>query len=121
MQQSFSLNNFVIRPSASNPGNGVSEVVLLSHRRGKKLNKTTQNNKKPHKVSQVQMQYSFSKFFSMQLYFSCCLIKGREKKKESGDSSMNGYLRLWLTCPLLSACYAGGFIYADLRMILALT
>jgi hypothetical protein len=57
----------------------------------------------------------------MQMYFSCCLIKGREKKKESGDSSMNGYLRLWLTCPLLSACYAGGFIYADLRMILALT
>jgi hypothetical protein len=27
------------------------------------------------------MQYSLSKFLSMQVYFSCCLIKGREKKK----------------------------------------
>jgi hypothetical protein len=26
------------------------------------------------------MQLSFSKFFSMQVYFSCCLIKGKEKK-----------------------------------------
>jgi hypothetical protein len=33
-----------------------------------KQNKTAQNNnKKPHKVSQVQMQYSFSTFFSMQV------------------------------------------------------
>jgi hypothetical protein len=48
------------------------------------------------------MQYSFSKFFSMQLEFGCCLIKGREEKnKESGDSSVNGYLRLQLTCLLL--------------------
>jgi hypothetical protein len=27
------------------------------------------------------MQYSFSKFFSMQVKFGCCLIKGRKKKK----------------------------------------
>jgi hypothetical protein len=70
MQQNFSLNNFDVRPSASNPGDGVSEVVLpLSHQRGTKSNKnkTAQNQKKPHKVSQVQMQYSFSKFFSMQV------------------------------------------------------
>jgi hypothetical protein len=35
-----------------------------------KPNQTTQNKtkqKKHHKVSQVQMQYSFSKFFSMQV------------------------------------------------------
>jgi hypothetical protein len=70
-----------------------------------KQNHTKQNKKKPHKVSQVQMQYSFSKFFSRQVLFGCFLIKGREReKKESGDSSVNGYLRLWLTCPLLSAC-----------------
>jgi hypothetical protein len=50
------------------------------------------------------MQYSFIKFFSMQVYFSCFLIKGREReKKESGDSSVNGFLQLWLACPLLSA------------------
>jgi hypothetical protein len=36
MQQSFSLNNFGVSPSASNPGDGVSEVVLLSHQRVKK-------------------------------------------------------------------------------------
>jgi hypothetical protein len=40
--------------------------------KGKKLektkqNKTTQNKKKTHKVSQVQVQYNFSKFFSMQV------------------------------------------------------
>jgi hypothetical protein len=29
---------------------------------------------------------------------------GREKKKVSGDRSVNGYLRLWLGWPLLSAC-----------------
>jgi hypothetical protein len=41
----------------------------------------------------------------MQVYFGCCLIKGRERgKKKSGDRSVNGYLRLWLACLLLSAC-----------------
>jgi hypothetical protein len=52
MQYSFSLNNFGVRPSASSPGDGVSEVVLsLSHQRGKKL-KTKQHKtkiKKPTK------------------------------------------------------------------------
>jgi hypothetical protein len=38
-----------------------------------------------------------------------------EKKKESGDSSVNGYLRLQLTCPLCQPAVAGGVIYADLR------
>jgi hypothetical protein len=65
MQQSFSLNNFGVSPSASNPADGVSEVVLLlSHQRGKQ-NKTKQ--KKHNKISQVQMQYSFSKSFIVQL------------------------------------------------------
>jgi hypothetical protein len=41
MQESFSLNNFGVRPSVSNPGDGASEVVLwLSHQRVKKLEKT---------------------------------------------------------------------------------
>jgi hypothetical protein len=39
---------------------------------------------------------------------------GREKKK-SGDRSVNGYLRLWLACPLLSACCCWGIIHTDLR------
>jgi hypothetical protein len=38
--------------------------------------------RKHHKVFQVQMQYSFRKFFSMQVQFGC-LIKGRERKKKS--------------------------------------
>jgi hypothetical protein len=37
MQKSFSLNNFCVSPSASNPGDGVSEVVLsLSYQKEKK-------------------------------------------------------------------------------------
>jgi hypothetical protein len=47
MQKSFTLNNFGVSPSASNPGVGVSEVVLLlSHQTEKqKKHKTTQNKK----------------------------------------------------------------------------
>jgi hypothetical protein len=36
--------------------------------------------------------------------------KGKKKKKESGDSFVNVYLRLRLTCLLLSTAVAGGFI-----------
>jgi hypothetical protein len=61
------------------------------------------------------MQYSFSKFFSMQVWFGCCLIKGREKKKESGDCSVNGYLGLGSPAHCCQPAVAGGFIYADLR------
>jgi hypothetical protein len=72
MQYIFSLNNFGVCSSAFNPGDGASEVVLwLSHQRGKnwkKQNKTKPHKtKNPHKLSQVQMQHSFSKFFSMQV------------------------------------------------------
>jgi hypothetical protein len=55
MQYSFSLNYFGVSPSASIPGDGFSEVVLLlSHQRKKKTkpnkqNKTTQNKIKHHK------------------------------------------------------------------------
>jgi hypothetical protein len=73
MQWSFSLNNFGAHPSASNPGDGSSDVVLVVSLKGKnkiEQNRTKENKKqkkKPHKVFQVQMQYSFSKFFSMQV------------------------------------------------------
>jgi hypothetical protein len=68
MQQSFSLNYFGVSPSASNPGGGFSEVaLLLSHQRENKTKLYKTKQKKHHKVSQVQMQYSFSKFFSMQV------------------------------------------------------
>jgi hypothetical protein len=72
MQYSFSLNNFGVSPSASNPGNSVSEVVwLLSHQRGKKptkktkqtekTNKKAKNKNKTKQKSQIQMKFeSFS-------------------------------------------------------------
>jgi hypothetical protein len=45
MQISFTVNNFDVSPSASNPGDGVSEVLSLSHQKEKKQkkNKTKQN------------------------------------------------------------------------------
>jgi hypothetical protein len=75
-------------------------------------------NKKTYKVSQVQMQYSFSKFFSMQVQFGCFLIKGRErekkKKKESGDRSVNGICGCGSPDHCCQPAVAGGVIYADL-------
>jgi hypothetical protein len=97
--------------SASNPGDGVSEVVLsLSHQRGKKLNKAKQSNTKQKKSQQKKC--SKFKCNTVSVSFSACRCSlvfvsskvGREKKKEFEDSSVNGYLRLWLTCPLLSSC-----------------
>jgi hypothetical protein len=53
---SFILNNFGLSPSASNPGDGVSEVVLsLAHQRGKKKQaKTKLNQTKPNKKKTPQ-------------------------------------------------------------------
>jgi hypothetical protein len=53
MQLSFSLKNFGVSPSASNPGgDGVSEVVLsLSHQWGKKQTKPNQT--KQHKTKKT--------------------------------------------------------------------
>jgi hypothetical protein len=63
------------------------------------------------------MQYSFRKFFSMQVYFGCCLIKGREREKKKSLETV-----LWMAicgCGLPAHCcqpaLAGGFIYADVR------
>jgi hypothetical protein len=59
------------------------------------------------------MQYSFSRFFSMQVYFGCFLIKDREREeKESGDRSVNGICGWSARC--CQPAVAGGVIYADL-------
>jgi hypothetical protein len=80
----------------------------LSHQRGKKLKKpkkpkTARNNKNPTKCPKF-------KYNTVSVSFSACrcssvIVSSKEerKKKEFGDSSVNGYLRLWLSCPLLSA------------------
>jgi hypothetical protein len=109
MQLSFSLNNFGVSSSASNPGDGVSEVVLsLSHQRRKKLkqNKTAQykNKKNPTKCPKFKCN-TVSVSFSACRCSSVVSSKTGRKNKESGDNSVNVYLRLWLTFPLLSACY----------------
>jgi hypothetical protein len=44
-----------------------SSSVVVSSKGKKAKTKHNTKQKKPHKVSQVQMQYSFSKFFSMQM------------------------------------------------------
>jgi hypothetical protein len=99
-------------------------VILLSKGKNKiNQNCTKQNKTKTQKVSQVQMQYSFSKFFSMQVCLVVVSSKvGREKRKKK-----KRVWRLfceWLSvaiwgCGLPARCcqpaVAGGFIYADLR------
>jgi hypothetical protein len=57
MQYSFGLNNFGVSPSASNPGDGVSEaVVSLSHQRGKKPKQTKANQTKQQQQQQKPPQ-----------------------------------------------------------------
>jgi hypothetical protein len=49
-------------------------------------------------MSQVQMQYSFSKFFSMQVQFSCFLIKGREREKKRVWRQVCEWLSVAVAC-----------------------
>jgi hypothetical protein len=86
----------------SNPGDGVSEVVSsLSHQRGKKT--TPKKKKAPQSVPSSNAIVSVS-FSACRCGLVVVSSKEERKKKESGDSSVNGYLWLWLACPLLSAC-----------------
>jgi hypothetical protein len=74
------------------------------------------NQSKPNKTTQKQKQKNTTKCpkfrcdtvsVSFSAYrFSSVVVssKGEREKKESGDSSVNGYLRLQLTCLMLSAC-----------------
>jgi hypothetical protein len=76
MQRSFSLNNFGVCLSVqfwrwclrccsvvvSSKGTHKVEQKCTHTKTNKQTNK-----QKPHKLSQVHMQYSFSKFFSMQV------------------------------------------------------
>jgi hypothetical protein len=73
-----------------------------------------QNKSKLHKAKQNKKPTKCPKFRcnTVSISFSSCRCSsvvvsskvGREEKKESGDSSVNGYLQLWLACPLMSAC-----------------
>jgi hypothetical protein len=99
MQWSFSLNNVGVHLSLQSWRWCLRCCSVVVSSKG--MNKVEQNyththththTHKPHQVSQVQMQYSFSKFFSMQVQFSCSLIKGREKKRKK--KSLETILRM---------------------------
>jgi hypothetical protein len=83
MQYSFNLHNFDFSPSSSNPGDGVSEIVLLSHQRGKKkTNKTIQSNsnKKPTKCPKFKCN-------TVSVSFSACrcslvVVSSKEERKK---------------------------------------
>jgi hypothetical protein len=93
-----------------------SEVILLlSHRRRKnqtKPNQTKTTTKYP-KFKCNTISVSFSACRCSSVVFSSKI--GRKKKKDSGDNSVNGYLRLWLPARCCQPAVAGGVIYADLR------
>jgi hypothetical protein len=67
---------------------------------------TYKKTKKPHLVSQVQVQYSFSKFSTCRCNLVVLSSKvERKRKKRVWRQFWEWYLHLWLACPLLSACY----------------
>jgi hypothetical protein len=70
----------------------------------KEQNRTTQNNnnKNPTKCPKFKCN-TVSESFSACRYTSGVVSSKVGRKKKSGDSSVNGYLKLWLACPLLSA------------------
>jgi hypothetical protein len=70
MQWSFSLNNLGVRLNLQSWRWCLRCCSVVVSSKG--MHKVEQNyihthTQKPHQVSQVQMQYSFSKFFSMQV------------------------------------------------------
>jgi hypothetical protein len=83
MQQSFSLNNFGVCPSASNPRDGVSKVVLsLSHQRGK--NQTKQNTTKQKKNTRKCPKFKCN---TVAVSFSACrcslvVVSSKEEREK---------------------------------------
>jgi hypothetical protein len=85
MQYSFSLNNFGVSPSASNHGDGVSEVVLsLSHQREKKPKRKKQSKTKQKNTTMCPK----FKCNTVSVSFSACrcssvVVSSKEEKKNS--------------------------------------
>jgi hypothetical protein len=88
----------------------VSKVVLsFSHERGK----------------QQQQQQIYPKIkcntVSVSPSASSVVVSSKEEKKkkgDSGDSFVNFYLRLWLTCLLCQPSAAAGFVYLEFSWML---
>jgi hypothetical protein len=94
----------VLVPQPPILGDGVSEVVLsLSYQRGKNLKKTKQN-KNSTKCPKFKCNTISVSFSACRCSSVVVSSKEERKKKESGDRSVNGCLKLWFTCQLLSAC-----------------
>jgi hypothetical protein len=91
----------------------------LSYQRGKKQskeNKTTQNKKNTTKCPKFKCNTVSVSFLACR----CSSVlshqrKGEGKKKESGDSSVNGIWSYGLPAHCCQPAVAGGVIYADLR------
>jgi hypothetical protein len=65
--------------------------------------KTAQNKKNPTKCPKFKCNPVSVSFLACRC--SSVIVSSKEgKKKGYGDSCVNGYLRLWLACLLLSAC-----------------
>jgi hypothetical protein len=95
----------LVPPSASNPGDGVSEVVLsFSHQRGKKPKKQNKNTTKCPKFKCNTVSVSFSA-----CRCSLVVVSSKEERKKK---------RVWRQFSPAHCCQpavAGGIIYADLR------
>jgi hypothetical protein len=80
MQYSFSLNNFGVSPSASNPADGVSEAVLsLSHQRGKKNKK---QNKQKNKTKYPKFKCNTVSVRPSACSSSSVVLSSKEEKKK---------------------------------------
>jgi hypothetical protein len=88
-------------------------LVIVSSKGKKTKNKTNRQTEKTNKKTKIK-QNKNPKFKCNTVLVSpsasspsSVIVSSKEekkrKKKESGDSSVNVYLRLQLTCPLLSA------------------
>jgi hypothetical protein len=87
---------------------GSSLDIVSSKGKKKKLKnqnkQTNRENKQKNKKQNKNPKFKWNLNPSSSAIVSSKEEKKRKKKKESGDSFVNVYLRLWLTCPLLSAC-----------------
>jgi hypothetical protein len=105
MQYNFSLNNFGVSPSACNPGDGFSEVVLSCLIKGEKTKSKTNRKTKQNKTKYPKFKCNTVSVSPSTCSSSSVIVSSKREKKGSGDSTVNVYLMLWLTYLLLSVSF----------------
>jgi hypothetical protein len=121
MQQSLSLNNFGVRPSDSNPGDGASEVFcrcLINGNKTKIAKKKKQSRTKCPKFRCNTVSVSFSA-----CRCSLVAVSSKEEKKKSVwrqlcECLSEAVAHLPIT---VSQLLLPSLVIADLRVILTLT